>query len=482
MGAGLQDNGSGSARVTFATVAKNANYLVASTDHDTSFITTGNIVFTLPAISTLWNGFGFWAAAYGGTLTLTPNAANAIEGNATGASSYIPSGAKAYIYTDGAGWGIKRCNSFYASMTPGGYLTPTSGTPVIYGDVSAATMLFYTADVNGFIPIYNGVEWINFPFTELFSALNASQQAANEAHDVFVSLQSGVPTLVIGPAWRQAGYGQGTGGFTSLSNATPIVCNAAGHGLSNGDTVFFTGVQGNTAANGAWTVSGVSGAAFTLTGSVGNGGYVAGTGTFASRGNGAGTTQLARVGGLYVNSVLMTAYNGATPYTIPANQATYVGSILIDSVGGQISFHRSIGQSRKWSVWNAYNRKTITLQESDPAVSWTYSGLTRVSAGNAANNVMAFVGLPEESISTRLTQTAITGVTNSFAMIGYATTAVESGASGRFPVSQYVSTYTAHNSVPTIGAVMISSLENAYSSTTYYSSGLYMALVSTYRG
>jgi hypothetical protein len=66
------------------------------------------------------------------------------------------------------------------------------------------------------------------------------------------------------------------------TNATPIVMDVPGHGLSNGDRVLITGVQGNTAANGVFFVSGVAGDNFSLLNAAGQ--SVAGNGAYTSGG------------------------------------------------------------------------------------------------------------------------------------------------------------------------------------------------------
>lgn len=65
-------------------------------------------------------------------------------------------------------------------------------------------------------------------------------------------------------------------GITTASNATPIVVTITSHGLSNGDKVVIVGVEGNTAANGAWIIDNVATDTFELVGSVGNGAYTTG--------------------------------------------------------------------------------------------------------------------------------------------------------------------------------------------------------------
>lgn len=87
------------------------------------------------------------------------------------------------------------------------------------------------------------------------------------------------------PLWQtlmgQAGSAtSGTATITAATNASPIVVTAT-NSFSNGDVVFISGVTGNTAANGVWCITAVSGSGFTLVGSSGNGVY--GSGGTASR-------------------------------------------------------------------------------------------------------------------------------------------------------------------------------------------------------
>jgi hypothetical protein len=63
--------------------------------------------------------------------------------------------------------------------------------------------------------------------------------------------------------------------ITGATNASPIVVTCT-NSYSEGDFVFIQGVGGNTAANGVWRVTSVSGTGFTLEGSTGNGSYTSG--------------------------------------------------------------------------------------------------------------------------------------------------------------------------------------------------------------
>lgn len=66
---------------------------------------------------------------------------------------------------------------------------------------------------------------------------------------------------------------------TNATNASPIVITTSSTAsMATGQQVGISGVQGNTAANGIWTITVLSSTTFSLTGSTGNGTYVASTG------------------------------------------------------------------------------------------------------------------------------------------------------------------------------------------------------------
>ena len=231
--------------------------------------------------------------------------------------------------------------------TPTGRLTPTSGTPVITTDATAQTAIYYTPYTGSTVPIYSS-SFTQQTFAELTLTL-VSAHALNTLYDVFAFNNSGVVTLVTGPAWTASTAGS------------------------------------------------------------------------SSRGAGAGTTQISRISGIWVNTVSMTGRNGSTTYSIPANTATYLGTILIDGTAGQVSCYVSVGQNRKFGVWNAYNRKTINLQISDPTGSpWLYTSATiRQSNGAAGNKATVLCGLQEEVINGQFIQLVSVGGTSSFAYHGF---------------------------------------------------------------
>lgn len=114
-----------------------------------------------------------------------------------------------------------------------------------------------------------------------------------------------------------------------------------------------------------------------------------------SRGTGGGTTELTRVAGLLCNMWPMAGMNAEGATFIPAMGGIYLGSILIDGSAGLVTCHVSYGQSRRWGVWNAYNRELICLRAGDPTSAWL-GGVTsdfHPSNNNAANTVTLFSGI-----------------------------------------------------------------------------------------
>lgn len=215
---------------------------------------------------------------------------------------------------------------------PQGYLTLTSGTPIITNDVTGATTLYYTPYTGLLVPIYNGTSFVPTSIVSELQLTLTSSLVASNIYDCYIFSLNGVATLGTGPSWSA-----GTGGSITAGSC--------------------------------------------------------------ARGTGAGGAALTRLQGLLTNAASMTIRygNGTTTTTVAANQATYVGSVFMDGSNGKISCYRSYGQSRKWGVWNAYNRAPVYLKAGDATASWTYATNTiRASNGSAANSLTLFTGLAEE--------------------------------------------------------------------------------------
>lgn len=219
----------------------------------------------------------------------------------------------------------------------------------------------------------------------------------------------------------------------------------------------------------------------------------AGTG---ARGTGAGTTQLQKLNGIWVNAVQITGTNGTNTYTIAANTCSYVGSLFIDGSAGQISAYRSYGQSRKWGPWNAYNRQPIYLKAGDGTASWTYGTNTiRPSNNSAANSLTVFSGLPEEPFYLRSVQTLQSFVNNGNTTmqvgIGWNVTNVFSGKVGRVDANLATQNGVQGDAVgvfyqvPQLGINTVSILELTSTfgvSATYFGTETNMVLSAEWRG
>lgn len=230
---------------------------------------------------------------------------------------------------------------------PEGYLTLSSNIPVISGDVASATSLFYTPYTGVWVVIHNGVSLQPYQLTSQLVLTLTSSQASNNIYDIFLAYNGGTPVIGTGPSWLASG-----GSVTAGSCA---------------------------------------------------------------RGSGAGSTALQRLNGVWTNqnsmSLIWNTGSGNTTITVPANQGVYLGSVFIDGTGGQVSCYRSYGQSRKWGLWNAYNRTNLYLKAGDPTASWSYTtNLVRASNGSSANSLTTFQGLAEEPLfvdfNQRITVTA----------------------------------------------------------------------------
>ena len=120
-----------------------------------------------------------------------------------------------------------------------------------------------------------------------------------------------------------------------------------------------------------------------------------------SRGTGAGTTELERVAGIYVNKVAIT--NGPA-----AQRGTYVGTVRTNgssTVDFSLGSTASGGGEAKINVWNAYNRVAVRVSVADSTANWSYASTTWRSSNNSATNRISFVhGLTAEPVSALFSQ------------------------------------------------------------------------------
>lgn len=95
------------------------------------------------------------------------------------------------------------------------------------------------------------------------------------ATSAFVGVGNSATAFALAQTDLQAAVA-GSTAITAATNASPIQITATAHGLATGASVTITGVTGNTAANGSWSITVLNANQFTLNGSTGNGTYVSG--------------------------------------------------------------------------------------------------------------------------------------------------------------------------------------------------------------
>jgi hypothetical protein len=216
-----------------------------------------------------------------------------------------------------------------------------------------------------------------------------------------------------------------------------------------------------------------------------------------ARGTGASTTELTRIKGLLVNANSMTARNSSTTYTVGANLGTYVGSIFMDGTNGQVTCHRSFGQTRKWGLWNAYNRRRLYLKAGDSTASWAYNTATiRASNNDSDNSLTVFSGLAEEYYDLRFKQriesesASVARLNNG---IGWNSTTSMSGFlgvigsnAGGSSVSVTGNGVASYLQTPALGINVVTALENAAdpsgTDTDWFGSENHMLLTARWMG
>lgn len=250
-------------------------------------------------------------------------------------------------------------------MEAGGYMSTSNGTPILAGDVAAATSIFWQPFKSNVVPLKQAGGLIYMrTLSVLELQLNNPNHVANTLYDVFVDDETGTQRISTGPAWTNSGAGT------------------------------------------------------------------------SARGSGAGTTEIAFSDGAWRNVVSMTARNGASTYTVAAGLGLYVGTILIDASAGAISLHRTWGSSRRWPIWNYWNRQPLYLKAGDSTASWNYQTNTIRQSNNAAGNALVVLcGLAEEMIDLRFDQRVeylpnSNSTVRSFNGVGWNSTTVMSGRRG----------------------------------------------------
>jgi hypothetical protein len=259
----------------------------------------------------------------------------------------------------------------------GGAASAMLGEPVITSDVTGASTVYYTPYKHNYAKLYNGGSWYPVQFSELSQTLaDTTKSPAAGAADQCYDMF----------LWLDSGTLRCTRG--------PAWARA---GASVDDYVF-------------------------------------------SRSTGAGTTELERVDGVYVNKVDIV--NGPT-----AQRGLYVGTIAVATAGTMnvMLFPAAAagGAAAKVDIWNNYNRVPVCSTSRDSTNSWTYTTATFRKMNNNANNRISFVaGLNEGRIAATVHLAAYNGGAATWisAGIGVDSITAASGLIGTTPSTSTVAT------------------------------------------
>lgn len=197
--------------------------------------------------------------------------------------------------------------------------------------------------------------------------------------------------------------------------------------------------------------------------------------TDTSRGTGAGTTELVRVNGTFLNAQSIT--NGPA-----AQRGTYVGTVRSNgtaTIDWKLGGTAANGSAGFLYVWNMYNRVNVGVNVVDSTDSWNYSTLTWRSKNNSTTNRVSMVrGLDEDAISVYNVALSAndTGGAAMFAGIGLDSTSAFSGTTGfanLAAANQIVPPNAKYDGMPGLGHHFIQAIEaaSAVGTTTWQGDG-----------
>jgi len=149
----------------------------------------------------------------GGTGATTASAARTALGLGTSATKDTGTSAGNLVLLNGSAQIPALDGSLLVNtgiVTPGGRLTLTSGTPVLTGDVTAATTIYYSPYTHRWVPIWNGTNFTNCDIGAELSNITTNSSTGNagpaavgasKVNDLFIWLSSGTYYLTRGPDW-----------------------------------------------------------------------------------------------------------------------------------------------------------------------------------------------------------------------------------------------------------------------------------------
>jgi len=292
---------------------------------------------------------------------------------------------------------------------PQGRLTLASNTPVMNADATAQASIYYAPYNGNALPIYNGAEFIAGIFAQLTLTLNSTNHPASEVFDIYVSLQSGTPTL-------SAMY---WGGTSSRSTS------------AGGKTG--TGNASITQKNGIWV----------------NNAAISSSDSF----NGSTGYAIAQYQGTYLGTFYTTAAGQTSVTLTPTPASGGTGNII--------------------GLYNAYNRVRCCAMEREAATNWTYNSATWRPSNNSTSNRITFLDGLQQTFVSAMFDCMITAPSsgNSAIGIGLNSTTAFTGAIGDTDLSNNTSIHASLEAYPVLGLNYVQALEAVLNGSTGTFSG-----------
>ena len=186
-----------------------------------------------------------------------------------------------------------------------------------------------------------------------------------------------------------------------------------------------------------------------------------------ARGTGAGTTELERVKGIFLNKIAIT--NGPA-----AQRGTYVGTVRTN-VSAQVDLKfgskAALGGTAVIGLWNLYNRVPVAGMVMDDTNSWTYATATprpfNGDSSNTNNRIDLIRGLAEDPVSVLMTSLTTSGASAAAGVgIGIDSTTVNSGASAPMTINNTDIKVSHWRGYPGLGFRQVYALEDIHAAAT----------------
>lgn len=209
-------------------------------------------------------------------------------------------------------------------------------------------------------------------------------------------------------------------------------------------------------------------------------------GTTTSRGTGAGTTQISRLNGIYVNTVSMTCRDGTgagSTFVCAVNECTYLGTMYATAngqTGMQFRPDSAAGGSNTiMALYNAYNRVKMAGQSRDSTSTWTYATATWRSANASTSNRVTYIdGLGFSPVDATYDSTiSVSGSVAGIIAVNQDSTSAVPVTNSEVSTAQNVSAFVRDNLQASLGLHYIQAMEFATGATVTYAGGNLQSLL-----